>query len=214
MVDQAKLIELWKQVDQGLRRLPGTTRALWEASAAAVPLTVEDDVLILGFEPKDMRHASYLETRVNKSQVLQVVQAKTGKRLDLRCIEGATIDAWERAKEREQQRIKATADALAERQAHKASTEGWAKLTNDLQVLFTGMAARRHATAQAQLLLKALPMVYSTEMAARTTDPDNESEHVMGLNRAFDRIATVCDLPATQVALEYMRYANSRKQKQ
>ena len=104
MPGEIDLKALWKDVDMAVRRLPGTTRTLWEAVEAAVPLVIEGDTLILGFDPKDMRHASYVETRVNKSQVQQVLQAKTGKRLDIRCIEGATVDAWERTKEREAQR--------------------------------------------------------------------------------------------------------------
>lgn len=197
----------------GVRRLPGTTRTLWEAVQAAVPLTIEGEMLVLGFDPKDMRHASYVETRINKSQVQQVLQAKTGKRLDIRCIEGATVEAWERTKAREADRERATQEALDAQRAHSASIQGWSQLGADLQALFASTEARRYATSQAQLLIKALPMVYDTESRVRQQDPEAAHEAVMGLNRAFDRIATVCDLPATQVALEYLRYKATRKGK-
>lgn len=213
MPGEIDLKALWKDVDMAVRRLPGTTRTLWEAVEAAVPLTIEGETLILGFDPKDMRHASYVETRVNKSQVQQVLQAKTGKRLDIRCIEGATLDAWERTKDREAQRERATQEALEQQRAHTASTRGWSQLNADLQALFASTEARRYATSQAQLFVKALPMVYETETRVRQQDPDAEHDAILGLNRAFDRIATVCDLPATQVALEYMRYKAARKGK-
>ncbi len=211
MGEKPDLQALWKDVDQALRRRPGTSRALWDAVSAAVPLTIEDDALVIGFEPKDMRHASYVETRVNKAQVQEVLQAKTGRRLDLKCIEGATVGHWDRHKEREAERVRVSTESMAERQTHKVSHVGWEELLGNLQVLFADTPGRRHATVQAHLLVKALPLVYDVEMRVRSADPESEQIAMQGLNRAFDRIATVCELPPSQVALEYLRYKSARK---
>ena len=41
MPGEIDLKALWKDVDMAVRRLPGTTRTLWEAVEAAVPLVIE-----------------------------------------------------------------------------------------------------------------------------------------------------------------------------
>ena len=56
MVDQAKLDQLWEQVNNLIKSGP-INRSLWDAVAAAKPLALEENTLILGLAPKDMRHS-------------------------------------------------------------------------------------------------------------------------------------------------------------
>lgn len=204
---------LWKQVNDALRRGP-INRALWDAAAAAVPLVIEDDVVILGFEPRDMRHASYLETTVNKTRIQEIMQARTGKRLDMKCIEGATLQAWESVKQREadhEAKLRAGYQQLRE---HGSSVGAWEELSLRLTRMFGATEARRLPSVQASMVVRSLPLVYEVDAQVRLADPGAESIHNRELNRMFDKIGTFCDLPATQVALEYMRYQGTRKAKQ
>jgi len=210
MAEQTAVQALWEQVNQAVRRGP-INRSLWEAVEAAVPLTIDEDVMILGFEPKNMRHASYIETTVNKTRILEIVQARTGKRLDLRCIEGADKEAWERAKSREQESEQRARDAFESRQVHATSLQSWEDLGSRLQNLYSRAEARRLALVQAQMLVKSLPLIYEVDSEVRRRDPEGEYIHNRELNRVFDRVGTFCELSPTQVALEYLRYRGSRK---
>lgn len=210
MANGIDLERLWAMVNEALRRGP-INRALWEAAAAAKALAIENETLILGFQPKDMRHASYLETTVNKTRIQEIVQARIGRRLEIKCIEGATQEAWEHTKAREEeQEAKARAN-METIQAHGTSMAAWEDLNQRLLKLFTATDARRFATVQAQLLVKSLPMVYETDAQVRTSDPGAEVIHNRELNRIFEKLATYCDMPATQVALEFLRYRGSRR---
>jgi hypothetical protein len=210
MVDSAKLEALWQQVNEALRRGP-VNRALWEAAAAAHPLALDGGFLVVGFEPKDMPQAGYLETTINRNRIREILQARTGRRLDIKCIEGATLEAWEHAKLREQE-LEAKAQAQVEHlQAHGTTIAAWEDLNQRLVRLFSSSEIRRLPSVLASLLVKSLPMVYETDAQVRTSDPGAEAIHNRELNRIFDKLGTYCDIPATQVALEYMRYRGSRR---
>ena len=210
MSQQPNLSMLWQQVNEALHRGP-INRPLWEAAMAAKPLSAEGDVIILGFEPKDMRHASYLETPVNKTRIQEILQARTGRRLDIKCIEGATVEAWQSTKAREADTEAKARASLEHIQAHGTSVRAWEDLNQRLVKLFSATEARRFPTVLAGMLVKALPMVFETDTQVRTSDPGAESIHNRELNRIFDKLGTYCDMSATQVALEFMRFRGSRK---
>ncbi len=210
MAQELDLDALWQQVNEALRRGP-INRALWEAAAAAKPLIIENDTLVVGFNPKDMRHASYLETTVNKNRIQEILQARTTQRLDLRCIEGDTLAAWEHTKERDAAREAKSRAGFEAVQAHRGVASKWEEFNQELIRFFAAQETRRTATRRARLLIKAMPMVAEKEAELRNEDPEAVELHERELNRVFEKIATQCDLPATQVALEYLRYKGSRK---
>ncbi len=210
MAADIDLQKLWQAVNQALRRQP-VSRAVWEAADAAVPLELDGEMLVLGFEPRDMRHASYLETTVNKARIQEILQAKTGKRLDVRCIEGTAPDTWENTKAREAEQQARTRAGFDHLRTHGTAITAWETLSHNLTNLFANTEARRLYTVQAATLVKVLPMVYETDTSARAADPDATAINDRELNRIMDKLATFADLPPTQVALEYLRYRGSRK---
>ena len=210
MSQQPDLDQLWQQVNEALHRGP-INRPMWEAAMAAKPLSVEGETLILGFEPKDMRHASYLETTVNRTRVQEILQARTGRRLDIKCIEGASLEHWQRTKERESETEARARASLEHIQAHGTSVRAWEDLNQRLVRLFSATEARRFPSVLAGMLVRALPMVFETDSQVRTSDPGAETIHNRELNRIFDKLGTYCDMAATQVALEFMRFRGTRK---
>ena len=87
----------------------------------------------------------------------------------------------------------------------------WEDLNERLVKLFSATEARRFPSVQANLLVRALPMVFETDSQVRTSDPGAETIHNKELNRIFDKLGTYCEMPATQVALEFMRFRGGRK---
>jgi hypothetical protein len=211
MAQQEKLQALWEDVRKTLRGGDTVNRALWEAADAAVPLTVEEGALIIGFDPADMRHSSYLETPTNQSRIQEILQARTGKRFELRCIEGDTLEAWEHLKKRQQQREERAKAEFARQRAQSEAAETWENVALELQNLFATTERRGEAKIQAQMLVHALPMVHRTEKKAREQNPNADRLHDQALNRMFSRIATVCGMPESTVALEYLRYRSAHR---
>ncbi len=205
------LDRLWKETNEILREGP-INRALWDAAEAAKPLALEGDLLVLGLPASEFRHASYLQTDINRAKLRQILHARTGRFLDLRVIEGTTPEAWERTKERERHAEEKAMAGLRRAATYKGAEAAWEAANQGISAVFTGVRARAYATVKARLLLKAFPVVFKADQEARAQESGSDEAHERYLNRLLDRIATYVDLPPTVVALEYLRYAASRRQ--
>lgn len=201
---------LWATVNQLLRE-GAVNRALWDAAEAAKPLVLEGDLLVLGLEPKDMRHASYLTTEINKTRVRQILHAQTGRNLDLTVIPGSTAEDWEKTKGR-QQVVETEAEArLRVMSQYRGAQAVWEKANRDVTEMMGSTRSRAWSTARAKLLAKSFPLIYEAEQGARKEEPGAEETHERYLNKLLDKVATWTELPATAVALEYLRFCASQK---
>ncbi len=206
------LQKLWQEVNEAIRRGP-VNRGLWDAAARAVPIAIENGTLILGLDPADARYAGYLETSANRARIQEILLARTGHRLDIRVIEGTTKEDWERVKQLDRLSEMRAETHVAEREARRAAARVWEDVNDELLKLFTAAGLRRYPLTLARLFAKALGMVYEAEVKARETDPEASEFHERELNRLCDKLATYCDLPPTVVAVEYLRYRATRRQK-
>jgi len=202
--------QLWRETNQILREGP-INRALWDAAEAAKPLALDGDLLVLGLPASEFRHASYLQTDVNRAKLRQILHARSGRYLDLRVIEGTTPEAWERAKQREREAEEKALAGVRRAATYKSAEAAWEAANQQISAVFTGVRARAYATVKARLLAKAFPVVLKAEQEARAQESGAGEAHERYLNRLLDRIATHVDLPPTAVALEYLRYAASHK---
>ncbi|HEY3398638.1 MAG TPA: hypothetical protein VGM19_13365 [Armatimonadota bacterium] len=204
------LQQLWQEVNQLLRE-GQVNRALWDAADVAVPIALVDDTLILGMEPRDFRHASYLQTDINRAKVRQILHARTGSNLNLRVIEGTTLADWERTQSREQEAEQRASGALREVVSYRGAQSVWEGASQELTQLFTNTKNRAYATSKARLMVKAFPILQQAEQAALAAESAQQEAHQRQLNRLIDRVATYVDMPPTALALEYLRYLASQK---
>ena len=75
----------------------------------------------------------------------------------------------------------------------------WGAPTADSSFMLTGHYARQHTKIATG----------ADELAEE--DPEAEDLHETQLNRLFDRMSGYTGLPASLIALEYLRYRGSRK---
>lgn len=204
------LQQLWQEVNQLLRE-GEVNRPLWDAAATAQPLVLDGDTLVLGLTPQNMRHASYLETDINRAQVREILQARTGRNLDITVIAGSEAADWERTKERRRAEEDRAAGAVRRRADYRGAEAAWEKANEQLSEIFSGTRARAYPTVKARLLSKAFPAILQAEQTASQEEPEAQEAHQRYLNRLLERVATYTDIPVTVVALEYLRYAASHK---
>ena len=201
---------VWAQVNRLLRE-GAVNRALWDAAEVAKPLALEGRTLILGITAANFRHASYLQTDINRSQLRKLIQQCCGVDLELRVIQGSTAEEWERAKAREREAEEKAVSGIRRAASFKGAEALWETANHEINLVFTGVRARAYGTTRARLLIKALPVLYKAEQAARAEEPQADEAHERQLNRIIDRIATNVDLSPTAVALEYMRFGAGQK---
>ena len=213
MSEEVNVKELWEQTRQMLHEGP-VNRALWDAAATVQPITIDQDTLILGLTAGQMQHASYLETAINKSRLQQILQTLTGRHLDLRVITGTAYDDWNRLKQREQASMDTTTATARARVAGQTIVNTWRDGAQEVINIFAGTRARARSIHLAQLLIKALPLIWEVEQRARQQDPEAEELHSQQLDRILERVATYCNLPPPVVALEYLRYRSAKSKTQ
>ncbi len=209
MAEELDVEELWRQMAALLHK-GDMNPQLWEAVDAVRPLTVDDDTVILGLTPAQMRFGSYIETGRNKAQLQQPLEQITGRHLDLRVIEGTTVAHWERIKQRESAGMQAVTADVRARTAQKGPRAIWSSGAEQIYEIFTGTRARARGTDLARLMGKSVIAIREVERAAREEAPDDDELHSQQLNRIIDRVATYCSVPSTVVALEYLHYCEQQ----
>ncbi len=212
MSEEQNLDEIWEQArEKVLDRMDGFNRSLWDAANEAKALTFEDGVFVLGVPPGKMSLGSHLTSTANGPMVRQCVEDVLGESVELELIEGTDLEAWEKTKERREARAQ-----IAERQREVArETAGarsvWSGLHERIGEIFGSARDRRFPLTRAEKLAKALLAVREMEQEALEEDPDAGELHERELNRNIDRIANLAEVPATFVAVEYLRLKRSKK---
>jgi hypothetical protein len=209
MSDQINLDKLWQQVQEHLHE-GDIDRSLWDAAAVAKPLVLEDDVLVLGLRPADMRHASYLTSTLQKPKVQDAVEAALGRRVDIETIEGTTLEAWEHEKERQVHRAERAEAQLRTRMAAAGAERIWGDLHEQVGKAFGAARDRRFPLSRARMVASALKAIREAEERAHEEEPEAGEAHDNQVNRALDRVAVFAEMPPTVVAIEYLRMC-SRK---
>jgi len=207
---QSDLKEFWAQVIEKVKE-GDINVSLWEALEAGVPLIIEDDTLVIGFTPANMKHSGYLTNPANVGTVRRAVEAVAGKRLEIELIEGDTIESREGVRERAAAAVDHTEQTAQVSIHHKAAVAGWQELGQQIRELYYDIGGREQPLSHARFLIKAIPLIAKTEDEMRAEDPEAGELHETQLDRIFDRIASLCGMPGGLVALEYLRYKSSRK---
>ena len=171
---------------------------------------IDDDTVVVGLQPAQMRFGSYIETGRNKAQLQQLLAQISGRHLDVRVIEGTTVAHWERIKQRESAGMQAATADVRARTAQKDARAIWNGGAEQIYEIFTGTRARARGTDLARLMGKSVVAMREVERAARQETPDDDELHSQQLNRIIDRVATYCSVPSTIVALEYLHYCEQQ----
>ncbi|MBM3472021.1 MAG: hypothetical protein FJX75_01950 [Armatimonadetes bacterium] len=212
MSGQVDVRKLWDAVNATLHE-GAINRPLWEAARTVVPLVIEEEsgTLVLGMPTNRMDLAGHLETRVNKARLQEIVQAKLGRRLDLRVIEGDTIEAYQRAAEREKLRAASTEAAHLKAQEVWTAAASWDALNEQILMSHTQLESRRFVTSRVKFMVRCVRMTADAEDRIREREPGKEDFHERQLARTLEKIAGLTDSPVVVVTLEYLRYRSSRK---
>ena len=212
MSEERDLDEVWEQArEKLLERMDGFNRSLWDAATVAKPLVFEDGVFVLGVPPGKMSLGSHLDSTANGPMVRQCIEDVLGEEVRLELIEGIDAEAWQRDKQHREAR-----EQMAARQRRAAAESAgaraiWAGLHQKIGEVFGSARDRRFAMRRAEMLAKALLAMRDAEAQAHEEDADAGELHEQELNRNIDRIANFAEVPATFVAVEYLRIRRARR---
>ena len=178
-----------------------------QAMQAAVPITLDEDLLILTMPGSERHLAGHMDTASNRNSILNALELVAGHRLSFRIIDGSTVGDWEALKQveaRAKQR-KAPAQeraAVPATSTPRAGESPWDEIIQRIHRQYQQLPRRQYPQSKAHYLREALGWIALTEDDLRYQPDFNEDAHERALARAIERLAAVLDLPPIMVALQ------------
>jgi len=214
MSSQVDVKQLWAAVNETLVE-GAINRPLWEAARTAVPLALEEasNTLVVGMPTNRMELSGHIETRVNKARLMEIIQAKLGRRLDVRVIEGEDEGAYTRHAEREKLRAASAEQAHAKAQGVQTAANSWDQLNEQILLSHTQTEGRRYVHNRAKYMIRCIRMIAEAEDRVREREPGKDEFHERQLARSLEKVAGLIDASSMLVSLEYLRYRSAKKRR-
>lgn len=186
-------------------------RSFWEAIENTVPVTVEQNTLIIGLDPYKFNMATHIQQTYVLHTVETTIAQVFGQPLKVRVIEGTTVADWEMVKQRDERAaiMKQSMPVVSQRPVEAADTASWDALIDFVARLYSQFPVRTLPQGRARYANEALYTV-AEAMDNLYTEPATEGME-RGLARILDRIAVNSDIPAPVLAFELERLRAWRK---
>ena len=179
---------------------------LADALNAVVPVTVDDNLLVLGFAEGGMHHAGVLQAPDKKNLIERMLLAESGVPMTYQLIEGTTIAEWEFVKARQERASAHTEASFAERKQQSAASSSVDELVQDLHRRYSNLEGRGFPQIKAKWLFDLIPTLVDTEEKLKGNDALFYRQYA----RVIDKVASLLDIPAVVVALELEKHKRSR----
>lgn len=205
-MSDAALEEFWQRAMSAIKgRVIQPT--LWRAIEQLRPLTVEDNILVLGLTTENSYHASQLASVDRRNAIETVLSELTGQRMSFRVIEGDSLEDWEYQKRREN--IVRTQEQ-AKRQVRDETRrveDAWEAVSDEIYRIYGQVPSRQFPQNKAAFVLAAIPLLAEAVRRYLTGEHAKNEINQRACARLIEKVATLSDLPPTWIAYEVMRVA-------
>ncbi len=159
-----------------------------QAMQAAIPITLDEDLLVLTMPGSERHLAGHLETASNRNSILNALELVTGRRIGFRVIDGSTASP-----------VPPAAGLAA------AGSDPWNEIIQQMHRRYHELTRRQQPQAKARFCREVLIRIIQTEEELRVAGEQDEETHERSLARVLDRLATVLEVPGVVVGLEFER---------
>jgi len=182
---------------------------LWRALETAVPITVEDELFVVGFAPGTMHLSGHLTSADHRNAIENAIAGSAGKKLRLCVIDGATLDDWNHFKARQTATREVRQKQHERARREMQTTQTWDSTLEKVGRSYAALNLRQLPQVRGKYLLDAIEMI-STAMDELYNDEAPDEVTQRALARVIDRVGTLTEVPAALIALELLRYRQTR----
>lgn len=202
--------KVWNKVVDAVK-LKVIHPTLWITLEAAIPLVVEDDTLVVGFPPSHTHLRGHLTVSEHKNAIEVALTEFAGRRLNLRVIEGETLQDWAHVKQKETHIREMRETDSAKKKSAAAIAKEWENLFETAGRRYANLHLRGLPQNRAKYVGEMIKRISETmdELIPEGTPSDEVTER--SLARVIERVGAVTETPPTWIALELLRYRASRK---
>lgn len=174
----------------------------WTALNVAIPVVLEDEVLVIGFRPQDVEFMGHLKMPGVMRAMETEVQKRLNQAVRIQLLDGITVNDWEAYKTRQ-----AAAEAMKEQDFQRSKRDisaarAWDDLYDALSREYQAIPNKTWPQQKAKLFEKCVELTVET-LSDRVLDELGEKN----LARCLERIAQYCDVPAAIVAQQVLQKA-------
>lgn len=188
---------LWRYVtDQIKNRI--TLPSLWRSMEGARPLTIENDELILGYQPGLSMQSGLMMDIQNRNAIEQVLEAATRRRLKLRVIDGDSLEDWEAYKQAQEAAKLLQQQSRAQFQAQAEAGLSWEAVSEQLVRKYSATPNRGLSSVQGRYLDEAIDILVDAYGRLMPETPSEQDER--SYTRAIDRVSERAMAPASLIA--------------
>jgi curved DNA-binding protein CbpA len=180
-----------------------------QAMQATIPITLDEDLLVLAIPGSERHLAGHMDTAANRNSIINALELVSGSKLEFRIIDGSSAEEWEQIKQAEA-KARESADRSRRQQAPAGtgaaarSGEGpWNEVTQRIHRQYQQLAKRQYPQSKARYLREALAWIAGADEELRYQSDADEDAHERSLARAIERLASVLDLSPVLVAMQY-----------
>lgn len=202
---QVDLKALWDKVVDRVK-LKVIHPTLWRTLEIAVPVTIENGELIIGFAPGDFHLSGHMTSSEHRNAIETALRELGGVQLTIRVIEGTTMQDWAAVKAKDE-RLKALKDeAYKKRQAESAVSKSWEGLLEQVGRMYANMPLRTLPQFRARYIERALAVISETMDVLMPEEGPVDELAERSLARIIDRVGTLAEVPSALIALELKRF--------
>lgn len=176
-----------------------------DAMEAIKPITLTEDTLVCGLEPKDYPLAAHLHAVQVRNTIENILYQAAKRHINFEVIEGTTLKDWEIILERQQQAHSAVTAVAEKRLAEHHYDDVLNQIVSDMRRRITGTQDRTLPQVRAHLMLDIVPELADLENMLCSKESDTHDRR-RSIARTIDRIASFLEVPAFTLALEIERH--------
>jgi curved DNA-binding protein CbpA len=195
--------KIWREATEVVLIRSDRFGPLNQAMQAAVPITLDDELLIITMPGSERHLSGHMETASNRNSIRNALELVSGQRLDFRIIDGSTAEDWHRLKKAEAKTKDGTArpQGAASASAPRPGEGPWDEIIQRIHRQYQQLPKRQYPQSKARYLREALGWIARLDEDLRYQSDVDEDAHERALARSIERLAAVLDLPPVFVAL-------------
>jgi hypothetical protein len=198
----ADMAEVWKaSLPHVLNNVTG--RGVWTALNAAVPVTLEEGVFVLGIPRNDSALGAHLRMPATSQMIEKMVGTRLGHQVRLRVIDGTGSEDWDLVKRRDVERRRLQEAELTKMKAELQAKTSWDGIYEQLSRRFAAISNRSLPQNRARFFEEAIGIIVEARKSQETFDDLGERNFA----RCLERVAQYTELPSVIVAKEVLSRA-------
>lgn len=195
---------VWREVRKRVFIKLPFSMGIADALEAVIPIVLEDNTFVVGFEPRDFPLSSHLMADQVHNTIENILRQAAGRPIRFELMEGTTLDDWRTVRERRAKAQEAVM-AMAEQQAEAHHFEDVLnQIVSEIRQRVTASRDRILPQVRAQLILDVVPSLADAEDMLFADPDSHDARRVMA--RALDRVASFLEVTPVMLALEVERH--------